>query len=85
MATRELSEILDDLEMSGASATGDLFDTYQGVRPHLRDLTSALSLKGGDYQRIGTVIENLLAGADSLATTGGPGEPTSDSAAANRI
>ena len=70
MAIREISEILDALETSGTSATGDLFDTYKRIRPDLRDLTNALSVKGGDDQRIAAVIENLLAGADSLAGSG---------------
>ncbi len=77
MAIKEISEILDTLEMAGTSASGDLFETYAQIRPHLRDLTNALSVKGGDDQRIAAVIENLLAGADSLAGDGVGGNAAS--------
>ncbi|MES2462661.1 MAG: hypothetical protein V4671_18930 [Armatimonadota bacterium] len=77
MAIREISEILDSLETSGSSATGDLFDTYKQIRSDLKDLTNALSVKGGDDQRIAAVIENLLAGADSLAGEGVGGNAAS--------
>lgn len=77
MAIREISDILDSLETSGTSATGNLFDTYKQIRSDLRDLTNALSLKGGDNQRIAAVIENILAGADSLAGSGTGGNAAS--------
>ncbi len=64
----QLTQALDGIESAAASGTGDLFATYNQIRPHLEQLVTALSAQGGDQARIASVIENLMAGADSLGS-----------------
>ncbi len=64
----QLTQALDSLESAAASGSGDLFATYNQIRPHLEQLVTALSAQGGDHARVGMVIENLMAGADSLGS-----------------
>jgi hypothetical protein len=64
----QLTQALDSLESAAASGTGDLLATYNQIRPHLEQLVTALSSQSGDLARIGAVIENLMAGADSISS-----------------
>ena len=68
----QVTQALDQIESAAATGTGDLLATYNQIRPHLEQLVSALSGQGGDHARVGSVIENLMAGADSLSS-GAPG------------
>jgi hypothetical protein len=65
----QLSQALDAIEASGAAPSGQLIDTYLAIRPHLSQLVAALKERGGDHARVGAVIENLMAGADSLGSS----------------
>ena len=65
----EVRKALDAIESMGATGSGDLLDTYKAVRPHLANLISAMQAQGGDPARVAAVLENLVAGADSLAST----------------
>jgi hypothetical protein len=80
----QITRALDKIEGAGSAPTGDLLDTYKSIRPHLHDLVTALNAEGGDLGRVGVVLENLLAGADSLASGapvgGNTGPSTSDAA-----
>ncbi len=64
----DISTALAAIEAAGATGTGNLLDQYRSIRPHLAELVSALKAEGGDQARIGTVMENLLMGADSVAS-----------------
>ncbi len=64
----QLTQALDGIESAAASGTGDLLATYNQIRPHLEQLVTALSAQGGDHARVGMVIENLMAGADSIGS-----------------
>jgi hypothetical protein len=80
----QITRALDKIEGAGSAPSGNLVDTYQSIRPHLHDLVTALNAEGGDLGRVGAVLENLLAGADSVAS-GAPagsagGADTSDAA-----
>lgn len=68
----EIKKALDAIEGVGATGSGELLDTYRAVRPHLEQLINALQAEGGDHARVASVIENLVAGADSIASTGSP-------------
>jgi hypothetical protein len=63
-----LTQALDAIEGTGATGSGDLLDQYRSLRPALHDLVIALRGRGGDWARVGSVLENVLAGADSLAS-----------------
>ena len=67
----QLTQALNDIESAAARGTGDLLATYAQIRPHLEQLVAALASQGGDMARVGAVIENLMAGADSIGS-GGP-------------
>lgn len=75
----QLTQALDALESAAASGAGDLLATYNQIRPHLEQLVTALSAQGGDHARVGMVIENLMAGADSI----GSGAPSGITGAAS--
>jgi len=64
----EISNALDAIEGAGATGSGNLLDQYRAVRPHLADLSAALKAEGGDHARVGAVLENLLMGADAVAS-----------------
>ena len=70
----EVKKALDAIEGVGATGSGELLDTYKAVRPHLEALINALQAEGGEPARVAAVLENLVAGADSLASTN-PTEP----------
>lgn len=80
----QITQALSAIEQAGAAPSGELLDTYQGIRPHLRQLVEGLSAQGGDFARLATVLENLLAGADSVASgapaTSSTSPSTSDAA-----
>jgi len=64
----QLTQALDEIESAAASGTGDLLATYAQIRPHLEQIVTTLAGQGGDMARVGLVIENLMAGADSLGS-----------------
>ena len=68
----EVEKALDAIEGVGATGSGELLDTYKAVRPHLEALINALQAQGDTPARVASVIENLVAGADSIASTGTP-------------
>jgi len=72
----QLTQALDGIEAAAARGTGDLLATYTQIRPHLEQIVTALASQGGDMARLGAVIENLMAGADSL----GSGAPVTGAA-----
>ena len=72
----QVTQALDSIESAAATGTGDLFATYNQIRPHLEQLVTALSAQGGDHARVGMVIENLMAGADSIGSGALPGVTT---------
>ena len=78
----EVKNALDAIEGVGATGSGELLDTYRAVRPHLEALINALQAQGGEPARIAAVIENLVAGADSIASTGTTTPEESQKAAA---
>lgn len=66
----DVEKALDAIEGVGATGSGELLDMYRAVRPHLAELVAALKAQGDTPARVGAVIENILAGADSIASTG---------------
>lgn len=85
---QDLSSALDALESASSGGTGDLVATYVQIRPHLEQLVMALSGMPGDMARVGGVIENLMAGADSLGASdsmGASAMPGDTGAMANTI
>lgn len=77
----EVKKALDAIEGVGATGSGELLDTYLAVRPHLEALINALQAQGGEPARVAAVIENLVAGADSIASTGTPAPEESQKSA----
>lgn len=76
----ELTQALDAIEAETAGGTSDLLATYAAIRPHLEKLINALEAQGGEHARVGAVVENLVAGADSVSS-GAPVDTFAGSAA----
>ena len=68
----DVTKALDAIEGVGATGSGNLLDMYKAVRPHLTELVNALQAQGDTQARVASVIENLVAGADSIASTNTP-------------
>jgi hypothetical protein len=66
----DLTRVLDDLDRAGTAgfAPEEAASTYTELRTTLHRLVVALAALDGDYARIGTVLENLLSGADQIVS-----------------